>query len=59
MTKRKNNAGYYGTRFNWIVGLVCILALQDAECATFSCPASAYTPFFISVSGTIRSLAWT
>ena len=44
MTKRKNNAVYYVTRFTWNVGYMCILALQDVDCVTYLCPASVYTP---------------
>ena len=44
VTKRKNNAGYKGARFTWIVGYMCILALQDADLVTYLCHASAYTP---------------
>ena len=44
MAKSKHNAGYYGTRITWIIGQMGILALQDADCVTNSCPASAYIP---------------
>ena len=44
MAKSKYNAGYYGTRITWIIGYMGILALQDADCVTNSCPASTYIP---------------
>ena len=48
MAKSINNAGYYGSRINWIIGQMGILALQHADCVTYSCPASAYIPFSCS-----------